>query len=371
VFWQAVLLSAVALGIGWFARNSILNMQRQSIATGFGFLDREAGFAIGQSPIAFGPTDTYGRAFLVGLLNTGIVAVSGIILSTVLGTAIGIARLSSNWLLARMSLFYVEIVRNIPLLLQLLLLYSILNLGAPPPRQAWHPLPGIFLSNRGLYVPVPATGPANGPIALALLAGILAAVALDAWARRRQAATGRSFPVLSAGAGLVLGLPGLVWLIEGAPTALDVPALHGFNFSGGAALSPEMTALLGGLVLYTASYIAEIVRAGILAVGRGQVEAAEALGLRRAQILRSVVLPQALRIILPPLTSQYLNLTKNSTLAIAIGFPDLVFVADTAINQTGQAIEGMAIIMATYLTISIVISLLMNLYNARIALKQR
>ncbi len=371
IAWQMLTILAVVGVAGYFVHNSLVNLQRQSIATGFSFLDREAGFDIGESLIPFGPTNTYARAFLVGFLNTCEVAVLGIIFSTILGTLLGIARLSPNWLLSRLALLYVEIIRNIPLLLQLLLIYSVLNVAAPPPRGAWTLLPGVFLSNRGLVIPFPSSEGSNVAIFLGLLVGIAAAIGLGIWGRRRQAATGRHFPVFWVSLLLVLGVPVLTWLATGASVQLSVPVLQGFNFTGGASLSPELTALLSGLVLYTSSYICEIVRGGILAVSHGQTEAAAALGLKRSQILRLIILPQALRIIIPPLTSQYLNLTKNSTLAVAIGFPDLVFVANTQMNQTGQAIEGMVIVMGTYLAISVTISIAMNIYNARIALKRR
>jgi general L-amino acid transport system permease protein len=369
--WQILAVGALIAVIGYFVHNSLINLERQSIATGFGFFGREAGFDIGEALVDYSPASTYKRAFLVGLLNTLQVAVLGIILSTVLGVVLGIARLSSNWLMSRLALTYVEIVRNIPLLLQLLLLYALLNKAAPGPREAWHPLPGVFISNRGLFLPVPAADPSHLFIALGLAVGILAAYGVRYWARKRQDRTGQIFPILGGGTALVLGLPILVWLAAGAPSQISVPELSGFNFTGGVAMPPELTALLGGLVIYTTAYIGEIVRSGILAVSYGQTEAASALGLKRGLILRLVVLPQAIRVIVPPLTSQYLNLTKNSTLAVAIGFPDYFSVVNTQINQTGQAIEGMACIMAAYLSVSLTISLLMNVYNARLALKGR
>jgi general L-amino acid transport system permease protein len=369
--WQALTVVALLGVIFFFVHNSVINLQRQSIATGFGFLNKEAGFDIGESLVPYSPSSPYRRAFLVGLLNTLEVSVLGIALSTILGVLLGIARLSPNWLLSRLALVYVEVVRNIPLLLQLLFLYAVVNDVAPGPRAAWHPLPGTYISNRGVFLPAPTADPSHPYIAAAFGLGILAALAMDRWARRRQDRTGQTFPVLAVGAALVLGLPVLTWLFAGAPARVSVPALTGFNFTGGVSLSPELTALLGGLVLYTTSYIGEIVRGGILAVSHGQTEAAAALGFKRGLILRLVVLPQAIRIIVPPMTSQYLNLTKNSTLAVAIGFPEFFSVVNTQMNQTGQAIEGMACIMAAYLSVSLTISLLMNLYNARIALKGR
>jgi general L-amino acid transport system permease protein len=367
-----VLFVAMVIAVGWFlVHNTLVNLGRQNIATGFGFLGREASFAIGESLIAYAPSDTYARAFLVGLINTLYVAVLGIVLATVLGTLIGIARLSRNWLVAKLSLVYVETFRNIPLALQLLFWWSLLRAGAPPPRQAWRPLPGFFVSNRGVEFPVPQSNPAHFWIFLALAVGIAGAFGVSRWAKRRQMASGAQFPSGWVGAGLVVGLPLLVFLAAGAPLVLDSPALKGFNFAGGGSVSPEFTALLLGLTIYTASFIAEIVRAGILSVSWGQTEAALALGLRPGLTMRLIVLPQALRVIIPPITSQYLNLTKNSSLAVIIGYPDLVSIANTTMNQTGQAVEGITLIMAVYLAISLTIALAMNLYNRSVALVER
>jgi general L-amino acid transport system permease protein len=365
-----VLLAAVALAVWYLAANTAQNLEARRIASGFGFLQREAGFEIGETPfLSYSAADNYARAIVVGLINTFRVALIGIVLASVIGTLVGLARLSHNWLLAKLAAGYVELLRNVPLLVQLFFLYAIITENLPGPREALSPLPGVFLSNRGFAFPIPAPHPAHGWMALALLAGAVLAVLLARWARRRQARTGQPFPALAAGAALIAGLPLLVFLAAGAPLQLVRPALQGFNLAGGGALTPEFAALLGGLTLYTAAFIAEIVRAGVLAVDRGQVEAAGALGLSRRRALRLVILPQALRVIVPPLTSQYLNLTKNSSLAVAIGYPDLVSIANTTMNQTGQAIEGIAIIMAVYLTISLSISGLMNWYNKRIALK--
>ena len=371
IVWQVLTIAALIGVIGYFVHNSLINLQQQSIATGFGFLDKEAGFAISESLVDYTPASTYRRAFEVGLLNTLEVALLGIILSTVLGVFLGVARLSPNWLLSRLALIYVEVVRNIPLLLQLLFLYSILNVVVPIPREAWQILPHVFLSKRGLFLPAPMADPSHVYIGIAFAIGLVAAYGTDRWARQRQDRTGQTFPNLAVGAALILGLPILAWLALGAPLQVSVPELSGFNFNGGVSMSPELTALLAGLVIYTTAYIGEIVRGGILAVSHGQTEAAAALGLKRGLVLRLVVLPQAIRIIVPPLTSQYLNLIKNSSLAVAIGFPEFFSVLNTAMNQTGQAIEVMACIMGAYLSISLIISLLMNIYNARIALKGR
>jgi general L-amino acid transport system permease protein len=367
-----VLFVAVVVAAGIFlVHNTLVNLHRQNIATGFGFLDREAGFGIGEALISYSPADTYGRAFLVGLLNTLYVAALGIVLATVLGTLIGIARLSSNWLVSKLSQAYVETFRNIPLLLQLFFWWAMLRESAPAPRQAWQPVTGVFISNRGVNFPVPEAHPAYLWMLLALAVALLGAIAVKRWARRRQALTGAPFPTVWAGAALIVGLPLLVFLAAGAPLRLDWPELAGFNFGGGHSVSPEFAALLIGLTVYTAAFIAEIVRAGILAVSWGQNEAAQALGLRPVQTMRLIVLPQALRVIIPPMTSQYLNLTKNSSLAVAIGYPDLVSIANTTLNQTGQAVEGIAMIMAVYLVISLTISLLMNFYNRAVALVER
>ncbi|MFY8095185.1 MAG: amino acid ABC transporter permease [Niveispirillum sp.] len=361
---------AVALVAWYLVGNTMDNLARLSIASGFGFLDREAGFQIGETLIEFGPQDHYSTAFLVGILNTLKVSGIGILLATLLGVVLGIARLSSNWLVARIAAFYVETVRNVPLLLQLFLWYGLLTEGLPGPRQALSPLPGIFLSNRGLKLPAPADDPIWAWVAALFGLGVILTLVITAWNAKRQAATGKRLSMLPIGLGLILGLPLSVLLASGGG-AIDMPVLQGFNFRGGMTLSPEFAALLFGLVIYTAAFIGEIVRSGILAVPKGQTEAATALGLTRGQVLRLVVLPQALRVIIPPTTSQFLNLTKNSSLAVAIGYPDFVSIANTTINQTGQAVEGVLAIMAAYLVISLSLSFLMNWYNSRVALVER
>jgi general L-amino acid transport system permease protein len=367
-----IMFVAAVLALGAFlVHNTLENLSRQNIATGFGFLEREAGFSIGESLIPYSAADTYARAFLVGLTNTLYVASLGIVLATLVGTVMGLARLSTNWLVARLAQIYVETFRNIPLALQLLFWWGLLRGYAPMPRQAWQPLPDVFVSNRGLVFPVPYVDPAYWWMLAASVLGIACAWAVARWTRRRQALTGLPFPVGWIGLALIVGLPAIVFIAAGSPLLLDVPELRGFNFTGGGSASPEFAALLLGLVIYTGAFIAEIVRAGILAVSWGQSEAAMSLGLSPWQRMRLVVLPQALRVIVPPMTSQYLNLTKNSSLAVIIGYPDLVSIANTTINQTGQAVEGIAIIMAVYLAISLVISLLMNLYNRSVALVER
>ena len=369
--FQLVVVGLVGL-LAWFlVSNTVENLERQKIASGFSYLDREAGFEIGDSMIAYSPADTYGRAILVGALNTLKVAILGIILATILGTMIGVGRLSPNWLLAKICEGYVEMFRNVPLLLWLFLFYKMISEAFPGPRQAINVLDSFFLSNRGLYFPVPMADPVHKWMGLALLIGIAATVVVKRWAKKRQDATGQPFPTIRAGIGLMLGLPIIVGLRGGAPHHMSWPALKGFNFEGGTVIQPEFTALLVGLVLYTSAFVAEIVRSGILALHKGQTEAAMAIGLSRGQVMRLVLLPQALRIIVPPMTSQYLNITKNSSLAIAIGYPDLVASINVTINQTGQAIENILLIMAAYLSVSLSISAFMNWYNKRIALRER
>jgi len=368
--YQAVAIVATLAAGAYLVSNTLDNLEERRIASGFAFLAREAGFAIGETTfIAYTAADTYLRALAVGLANTLRVALIGIVAATVLGTAIGLARLSHNWLLAKLAAAYVEFIRNVPVLVQLFFWYVIITETLPGPHAALEPLAGIFLSNRGVSLPVPAPHPAYGSMLWAMIGGIVASAVFGWWARRRHAATGRRPPVLEIVASLILVPPLLAYFLAGAPTAIDVPRLTGFNFIGGTTLTPEFAALCVGLVIYTAAFIAEIVRAGILAIHYGQFEAAYAIGLRRGLAMRLVVLPQALRLIVPPLTNQYLNLTKNSSLAVAIGYPDIVSIANTAINQTGQAIEGIAIIMAVYLTISLSISAFMNWYNADVALR--
>ena len=369
--WQVVIVGIV-VGIIWYlVDNTNKNIAARRIATGFGFLDRVAGIPIGESLISYNPaTDTYGRALWIGVLNTLKVAGIGIVLATILGTAIGIGRLSSNWLMAKLTGFYVEVIRDIPLLLQLLFWYTMLQ-GLPAPRQSWRIGDAVFLSNRGIKVPYLIWEDAH---TWALVAFVGGAVGTFLWSRRakaRQEATGIRPAVWPVALGLLVALPLAVWTALGAPSDVELPVLKGFNFQGGGTVSPEYFALLLGLVLYTAGYIAEIVRSGIQAVVIGQWEAAGALGMRRGAILRHIVLPQALRVVIPPMTSQYLNLTKNSSLAVAIGYQDVVSIANTTLNQTGQAVEGIAVIMVVFLTISLSISLFMNWYNARIALVGR
>lgn len=371
IFFQIVALALVALISYYLFSNTQANLQRQSIATGFGFLNKEAGFEIGESLIEYSASNHYADALLVGALNTLKVSFIGIVFTIIIGTFIGIARLSSNWLLAKLAGGYIELMQNIPVLLQLFFWYAIFYESFPSPRMALKPFAGVFLCNRGLIFAVPEAHAAHAAMGWAFVAALAISWGLSRWGRKRQARTGEIFPAVRVTIALSLMLPLLAWLFYGAPTAMDVPELRGFNFQGGVTVSPEFSALLLGLVFYTAAFVAEIVRAGIQSVGRGQVEAAMSIGLRPGQVLHLVILPQALRVIIPPLTNQMLSLTKNSSLAIAIGYADFVAVTNTTINQTGQAIEGVALIMIVYLFFSLSTSLFMNWYNKKTAMVER
>jgi general L-amino acid transport system permease protein len=372
VAFQVAVVAAVMAFALYLLENTLHNMETRGITTGFGFLDSQAGFGIVQSLVEYSETSTYGRTFVVGLLNTVLVSGLGILLASLLGFFIGIARLSRNWLIARLAAAYIEVFRNIPLLLQIFFWYFAVLRALPSPRESIDMGGVAYLNLRGLYLPRPLFEPGFGWVAGTLLAAIVATLALARWARRRQEMTGRPFHTLYAGIGMIVGLPLLAFFAAGTPLSWEIPELRGFNFRGGIPVIPELSALLLALSIYTAAFIAEIVRAGIQAVSHGQTEAAYALGLRRGLTLRLVIVPQALRVIIPPLTNQYLNLTKNSSLATAIGYPDLVSVfAGTTLNQTGQAVEVIAMTMAVYLGISLFISLLMNVYNRRKTLMER
>jgi general L-amino acid transport system permease protein len=371
IMYQVLLLAAV-LGIGWYlVSNTLHNLSTRQIQVGFGFLTREAGFEIAEKLVEYDASSSYGRAFVVGLVNTLWVAALGVCFATLIGTIIGVARLSSNWLVSRLASGYVEVMRNIPLLLQLFVWYGLFTELLPSVREAIEVGGWIFISQRGFRFAWPVGHPGWTLAGYAFVAGIALAFIWRWLARRKQAATGVQWPVAWPNVALVLGLPLLAWTAMGAPTEMDIPAMQGFDFAGGLVASPEFMALVIGLSTYTAAFIAEVVRAGLLAVDKGQTEAGLALGLTPTQRLRLVTLPQALRVIIPPMTSQYLNLTKNSSLAVAIGYPDLVAVANTSMNQTGQAIEAIAILMAVYLTISLAISMFMNWYNERVRLIER
>jgi len=358
--------------VAWYLiSNTLINLERQSVTTGFGFLNKEAAFEIGESLVSYSAVDRYAKALLVGFLNTLLVSFIGILLTVILGTIIGIARLSKNWLVKKCAGVYIELFQDIPILLQLFFWYALFNEMLPSPREAISPFKGLFLCNRGLIFGIPQSHPVHVYMAIAFLIAIIAIVILKKWAAKRQNSTGQIFPVFYTSTALIVGLPLICWLIGGAPTDMDIPELKGFNFKGGIGVSPEFTALLLGLVLYTAAFVAEVVRAGIQSVSKGQTEAAMAIGLKPGQVLNLIVLPQALRVIIPPLTSQMLNLTKNSSLAVAIGYPDFVSVAGTVINQTGQAIEGVMLIMVVYLFFSISTSAFMNWYNKKMAIVER
>lgn len=363
-------MGLAALLAYYLISNTLHNLATRNIATGFAFLEREAGFAIGESLIEYSPSDTYARAILVGLVNTLRVSAVALVLATILGVIVGIARLSNNWLIVRLASAYVELIRNVPLLLQLLIWYAVVGELLPGPRSAFHPLPGIYMSNRGMLMPS-VDGPAVAGILSGLVLAAIATVAVGRYQRSNRCRTGVQSRLWPFGLILFLVMPAVGWLVGGREFHFSIPHRSGFNFEGGWALSPELFALLVGLITYTAGFIAEIVRAGIQSVSHGQWEAAQTLGLTRARVLRLVILPQALRVIVPPTTSQYLNLVKNSSLAVAIGYPDLVSVVNTVLNQTGQAIEGILIIMAAFMTVSLTVSLLMNWYNKRIALVER
>ncbi|MDX2103744.1 MAG: ABC transporter permease subunit [Alphaproteobacteria bacterium] len=371
VLVQVLVAGLVVLGFWYFASNAAENMARAGLVYGFGFLERPANFPIGEAMIEYSPADTYGRAIMVGLLNTLKVALVGCVLCTVLGVFLGIMRLSPNPLLNGLVQAYIEIVRNTPLLLQLIFWAFITRGVFPGPRQALEPLPGVFLSNRGVKLPWIEYDPAQWYLFGAVVIGIVVTIIYRAHVKKVQEATGQIRPVWPVLLTAVVAVPALVVLALGVPLRPDMPVLRGFNFVGGITLTPELAALLIGLVMYTSAFVAEIVRAGIQSVSKGQWEAARALGLSDGRIMRMIILPQALRVIVPPQISQYLNLTKNSSLAVAIGYPDLVAVVNTTMNQTGQSIETILLIMAAYLSVSLSISLFMNWFNTRIAIKER
>lgn len=375
--FRAIVFQLIAvLGLLFFfyniINNALENLDARGIATGFGFLNQEAGFGIGLTLIDYDETYTYGRTFFVGLLNTALVSVLGIFLATIIGFTVGIARLSSNWLISRFAALYIETFRNIPLLLQIFFWYFAVLQALPSPRQSLSIGESLFINVRGLYLAGPVFNEGSGWIFAAFALAVVLSIIYAIRSHKKQQDTGEQSPILLTTIGMVIGLPLIAFFAAGMPISVEYPELKGFNFRGGISILPELAALLVALSIYTASFIAEIVRSGINAVNHGQTEASLALGLPRSKTLRLVVIPQAMRIIIPPLTSQYLNLTKNSSLAMAIGYPDLVSVfAGTTLNQTGQAIEIIAMTMGVYLSLSLITSFFMNMYNKKVALVER
>ncbi|MGF6159910.1 general L-amino acid transport system permease protein [Ensifer sp. KUDG1] len=371
IFYQVITVVLVGAFVYWVADNTIENLKRANIASGYDFLRGRAGFDVGQSLIAYTSDSTYQRALVVGLLNTLLVAVCGIFTATIIGFAVGIGRLSHNWLIAKLSLAYVEVFRNIPPLLVIFFWYSGVLAILPQPRESAALPLNMFLNNRGLAFPKPVLGDGWQYTFFAFVIAIILSFAVAHYARKKQEATGQRFPLLWAVLGLIIGLPLLTFFATGSPITFDIPVAGKFNLTGGSVIGPEFLSLFLALSFYTAAFIAEIVRAGIRGVSKGQTEAAHALGIRPGLTTRLVVVPQALRIIIPPLTSQYLNLTKNSSLAVAIGYADLVAVGGTILNQTGQSIEVVTIWIIVYLSLSLTTSLFMNWFNARMALVER
>ncbi|MBN9136439.1 amino acid ABC transporter permease [Phyllobacterium sp. NPDC097923] len=370
IYQLVVLVVLVAVGY-WFVNNTIANLQRANLATGFGFLDGRSGFDISSHPFTeYSSDSTYIKALYVGILNTMLVAVVGIITATIIGFIIGVGRLSHNWLIRKLCTVYVEVFRNIPPLLVIFFWYSGVLAVLPQARQSIA-LPFSFLNNRGFFFAVPVFGQGAWLAGVAFVLAVIGAFLVRRWAYKRQMATGQRFPVLWTSLALIIGLPFLAFALKGFPVTMNYPELGGFNIKGGALVGPEFMSLYLALSFYTASFIAEIVRAGIRGVGKGQSEASHALGLRAGTTTRLVVVPQALRIIIPPLTSQYLNLTKNSSLAVAVGYPDLFAVGGTILNQTGRSIEVVAIFIVIYLSLSVLTSLFMNWFNAKMALVER
>ena len=371
LFFQALLVVGLLAFAGWIISNTIDNLQRQNLSSGFGFLKGRAGFEVSDSLIPFSSDSTYLRALYVGILNTISVAALGIVTATLVGFLIGVGHLSHNWLVRKICTVYVEIFRNIPPLLVIFFWYFGVLSVLPLPKESI-PLPfGSYLNSRGFFLPSAQFGPGSWLI----LAGLVTGIALTAFvaikAKRRQMATGQPFPVFLTGLALIIGMPLIGFIAAGMPLSFEFPKLSTFNLVGGSQIKPEFLALYLALSFYTAAFIAEIVRGGIMGVSKGQTEASYALGLRPGPALRLVVIPQAMRIIIPPLTSQFLNLTKNSSLAIAIGFPDLVAIGGTILNQTGQSIEIVAIWMVAYLGLSLLTSAFMNWFNAKMALVER
>ncbi len=369
---QIIALIVLLLTVAWIVNNTIQNLELLGVETGYGFLDSPASYDINQRIIEYTSRSTHARAALVGFLNTMLVAITGIAFATLLGFTAGVLRLSQNWLVSRLMTAYIEFTRNVPILLHILLWYGIVVHVLPQTRNALEPIDGLFLSNRGFYLPRPVFGDIAWVIPAVLVAAMVGVWLFARHARRVQEKTGRIYPVLSVGTAVIVGAPVIAYLVSGSPIELDWPVLKGFNYEGGIALKPEFFALWFALSIYTAAFIAEIVRSGILAVSHGQTEASYSLGIKPAWTIRLVIIPQALRVIVPPLISQYLNLTKNSSLAIAVGYMDLTAtIGRISLNQTGRALECMSIVLTVYLMISLIISAFMNWYNRRIRLVER
>ncbi len=371
IIYQLIAVGLLGFAVWWLATNTLENMRIRGIQSGFGFLAQPAGFDIGESIIEFDSANPYWKAFLVGLSNTLRVAIIGIFFTTILGTLIGIGRLSKNFLLRGLCTWYVELFRNIPVLIQLLMWYFILTTLLPPVAEALQLGPGMYVSKSGMSFPIPEWGFGQALAAAGMVVGLVVSAFYRRWSRAQFERTGIPRATFWPSVAMVVGLGLIGWLAGGAPTALEFPEKTEMNVSGGGAVTPEFLAVVIGLTIYTAAFVAEIVRSGIQSVAWGQSEAASALGLSRGQQLKLVLLPQAMRVIIPPMTNQYLNLTKNSSLAVAIGYPDLVSISNTTLNQTGRAVECIAIIMAVYLTLSLTTAALMNWYNSRAAIKER
>ncbi len=368
---QVLLAILLVVLVWWIIGNTAENLNRSNIASGFGFLKGRAGFDISQSPIPYTSDSTYMQALYVGILNTIIISAVGIASALIIGFLVGIARLSRNWLMRSLATVYVEIFRNIPPLLQIFFWYFGVLSVLPQPKQSIVLPLDSYLNSRGIFMPKLIWGEGSVLILIALFTALTISLFVAYWSRKRQQETGQQFPVFLTSLALIIGFPLLAFFLTGMPVTVEAPKLSTFNLSGGMQVKPEFLSLYLALSVYTAAFIAEIVRSGILGVAKGQTEASQAVGLSRNQLLRLVVIPQAMRIIIPPLTSQFLNLTKNSSLAIAIGYPDLVAVGGTILNQTGQAVEIVAVWMIIYLGISLLTSAFMNWFNAKMALVER
>ena len=372
IIYQVLALFAIFLFTYYVLNNMFTNIEKRGITTGFDFLGNEAGFGILSTLISYTESDSYGRVFVIGVLNTLLVSAIGIFFATIIGLLVGVGRLSKNFMISKLSLIYIEAFRNIPILLQILFWYNVVLAALPGPRQSMSYMDAFFLNNRGLYIPRPILESGFISVFIAIIIAIAGVYYLAKWAKKKHDDTGETFPVFWTSLAILIFGPTLVYFLSGSPISLEYASLQGFNFVGGWSLTPELLALSFALSIYPATYIAEAVRAGIEAVPKGQKEAASALGLKEYVILKKVVLPQALRVIIPPVINQYLNLMKNSSLATAIGYPELVTLfAGTALNQVGQAIEIILMTMAVYLTISITISILMNILNAKMQIKER